>query len=73
MTVVGHQRGQQGTQNAALWGAFVQGDYPGSIINHTDRLCSVGKKVQQPVAQGGVEVQGPQFAYKGLWDDCVEC
>ncbi len=56
------------------WGGPVFSVMVSGCVN-ADPYClrSSGQKVQQPVAQRGVEPQLGQFVSELLRDDCVEC
>ncbi len=56
-----------------MGGPCVQCDGAGCVNADPYCLRSSGQKVQQPVAQRGVEPQLGQFVSELLRDDCVEC
>ena len=51
-------RVQEGAENAPLWGPSVEDQRSGDVVSYLDHLGAVHQKVQDPVAQGGVETQG---------------
>jgi len=50
-TVMCVEREEQGTQDTALWGSYVQGDGAGSELTYFHYLRSAGEKVLNPVAE----------------------
>ncbi len=45
------ERVEQGTQDTALWGSYVQGDGVGDELAHFHHLWSAGEKVLNPVTE----------------------
>ncbi len=70
---MGQQSEEEGAQHTSLGGPCVQWDGAGCVNADPYCLRSSGQKVQQPVAQRGVEPQLGQFVSELLRDDCVEC
>ena len=71
-SAVGEEGVQEGAQHTALRDASVQGEGGGGAIVAPNRLRSVDQKVQYPVAEGGVDVQVPQFGDQSEGDNGVE-
>ncbi len=67
--VVGQQSEEEGAQHTSLGGPCVQCDGVGCVNANPYCLRSSGQKVQQPVAQRGVEPQLGQFVSELLRDD----
>ncbi len=53
-TVVCVERLEQGTQDIALWGSYVQGDGVGGELAHFHHLRSAGEEVLNPVTEWSV-------------------
>ncbi len=49
--VVCVERVEQGTQDTALWGSYVQGDGVGGELAHFHHLWSAGEEVLNPVTE----------------------
>ncbi len=45
------ERVEQGTQNTALWGSYVQGDGVGGKLAYFHPLRSIGEEVLNPVTE----------------------
>ncbi len=45
------ERVEQGTQDTALWGSYVQGDGVGSELAHFHHLRSAGEEILNPVTE----------------------
>ena len=56
--VVGEQGVQERAQNAPLWGPNVEDQRGGDVVSYLHHLGAARQKVQDKVAQGGVETQG---------------
>ncbi len=50
-TVVGVERVEQGAQDTALWGSYVQGDGIGGILADFHHLWSGGEEILNPVTE----------------------
>ena len=59
--VMGEQGVQERAENAPLWGPRVEGQRGGDVVSYAHHLGASRQKVQDPVAQGGVETQGLQL------------
>ncbi len=60
--VMGHQGEEQQSQDTVLRGASAQSGDRGGFLSHMHELRPVGQEVENPVAEGGAETQGCQFA-----------
>ncbi len=49
--VVCAERVEQGTQDATLWGSYVQGDGVGGELAHFHHLRSAGEEILNPVTE----------------------
>ena len=59
--VVMSELGEQvGAEHASLWGPSVEGQRSGDV-SYLHHLGEARQKVQDPIAQGGVETQGLQL------------
>ena len=56
--VMGEQGEQERAEKAPLWGPSVKDQRGGDVISYLHHLGAACQKVQEPVAQGGVETQG---------------
>ena len=56
--VVGEQGIQERAQNAPLWGPSVEDQRSGDVVSQLHHLVAARQKVQDPIAQGGVDTQG---------------
>ncbi len=45
------ERVEQGTQDTALWGSYVQGDGVGGELAYFHHLCSGGEEILNPVTE----------------------
>ena len=59
--VVGEQGVQEGTKHTPLWGPRVEGQCGGDDVAYPHHLGSARQEVQDLVAEGGVQSQGPQL------------
>ena len=59
--VVGEQGVQEAAEHAPLWGPSVEGQRSGDVVSYLHHLGTARQKVQDPIAQGGVETQGLQL------------
>ena len=59
--VVGEQVVQERAENAPLWGPSVEGQPSGDVVSYLHHLGVARQKVQDPVAQGVFQTQGPKL------------
>ena len=69
--VMGKQGVQEGAERAPLWGTCVEDQRSGGVVSYLHHLGIDRQQVQDPVAQGGVQTQGPELndelgAYYGV-------
>jgi hypothetical protein len=55
---MGEQGVQERAENAPLWGPSVEDQRGRDVVSYPLYLGAARQKVQDPVAQGGVETQG---------------
>ena len=53
---------QEGTEHAPLRGPRVKGQRGGGVVAYPHHLGSACQEVQDPVAEGGVQPQGPELS-----------
>ena len=56
--VMVEQRVQEGAEHPSLWGPSVEDQRSGGVVSYLHHLGAARQEVQDPVAQGGVEIQG---------------
>ena len=71
--VVGEQGVQERAKPTPLWGPIVEGQRSGDVVSYLHHLGAACQKVQDPVAQGGVETQGLQLDDELVGYYGVEC
>ena len=59
--VGGEQGLQEGPEHAPLWGPSVEDQRSGGVVSYLHHLVAARQEVQDPVAQGGVQTQGPKL------------
>ena len=59
--VMGEQGVQEGAEHAPLWGPSVEYQRGGDFVSYPHHLGEAHQEVQDPVAQGRVETQGPKL------------
>ena len=52
---------QEGAEHTPLWGPCVEGQHSGGVVSYLHHLGAAHQEVQDPVAQGGVQTQGPEL------------
>ena len=60
--VIGEQGVQERAENALLWGTSVEDQRDGDVASYPHHLGAACQKVQDSVAQGGVETQGLELS-----------
>ena len=60
-TVMGEQGVQEGAEHTLLWGPSVEGQRSGDVVSYLHHLGVACQKVQDPITQDGVEIQGLQL------------
>ena len=58
---MGEQGVQEGAEHAPLWGPCVENQQSGGVVFYLHHLGAARQEVQDSVAQGGVEIQGPEL------------
>ncbi len=58
------ERVEQGTQDTALWGSYVQGDGVGGELAYFHHLRSASEEVQDPVTEWRVKAE----VLKPIWN-----
>ena len=53
---------QEGAKYSPLWGPSVEDQQSGSVVSYLHHLGAARQVVQDPVAQGGVQTQGPELS-----------
>jgi hypothetical protein len=61
-TVVGELEVQEGTKHATLRGPRVEDQCGGGVVTYPHHLGAARQEVQDSVAQGGVQSQGPELS-----------
>jgi hypothetical protein len=56
--VLGEQGVQERADHTLLWGPSVEGQRSGDVVSYLHQLGAARQKVQDPIAQGGVETHG---------------
>ena len=59
-TVVGEQAVQKGTKNTPMRGPHIEGQRGRCVVTYPHHLGMANQKVQDPVAEGGVQSQGSE-------------
>ena len=73
---MGEQGVQEGTKHTPLWDPRVEDQHGGGDVAYPHHLGSARQEVQDPVAEGIVQFQGPMFGYKlgkGQWCSILSC
>jgi hypothetical protein len=58
---MGEQGVQKGAEHTPLWGPIVENHQSEAVASYLHHLGVARKEVQDPVAQGGVQTQGPEL------------
>ena len=58
---MGEQGVQEGAEHAPLWGPCVEDQHSRGSVSYLHHLAAARQEVQDPVAQGGVQTQGPEL------------
>ena len=58
---MGEQGVQEGAEHPSLWCPCVEDQLSGGVVSNLHQLGAVCQEVQDPVAQGGVQTQGPEL------------
>ena len=61
-SVMGEQGVQERAEHAALWGPCVEDQRGRGVVTYLHHLGSARQEVQDQVAQGGVQTQGPKLS-----------
>ena len=72
-TVMGEQGLQEGDEYVPLWSPCVEDQQNGGVISYLHHLGAARQEVQDPVAQGGVQTQGPELDDELGGNYGVEC
>ena len=59
--VMGEHGVQEGAEHAPLWGPCDEDQQSGGVVSYLHYLRVVRQEVLDPVAQGGVQTQGPEL------------
>ena len=71
-TVIGVQGEKQRAKDAPLGGPSTKSQCGGGGVADLHRLWSVRQEVQDPAAQRGADVQGPERRDEFGWDDAIK-
>lgn len=67
---MGEEGVEDWAQHTALWYDSVQNEGGGVVVVKPNRLWSVSKKIQDPIAEGGAEIS--ELVDQLGWDDSAE-
>ena len=59
--IKGEQGLQEGAEHTPLWGPSVEDQRSGGVVSYLHHLGATRQEVEDPLAQGRVQTQGPEL------------